>query len=79
MLTEGITAASGQDEFLELLVTQLRHQDPLEPIGKQVFARADWPSSPHSKGSELNTNFSKMLRPAAKTSCGFRSFPRGRL
>lgn len=29
--------AMGQDEFLKLLVTQLQHQDPLNPIENQDF------------------------------------------
>jgi flagellar hook assembly protein FlgD len=29
--------AMGQDEFLKLLVTQLQHQDPMNPIENQDF------------------------------------------
>ncbi len=61
MLTEGITAASGQDEFLELLVTQLRHQDPLEPVGQQDFLAQLAQFSTLQGVEELNSNFSKML------------------
>ncbi len=61
MLTEGIRAAAGQDEFLELLVTQLRHQDPLEPIGQQDFLAQLAQFSTLQGVEELNTNFSKML------------------
>lgn len=31
------SAAAGRDEFLNLLVTQLRHQDPLEPVKQEDF------------------------------------------
>lgn len=31
------TASESRDEFLQLLVTQLRHQDPLEPIKQEDF------------------------------------------
>lgn len=35
---EGVASASAlQDQFLNLLVTQLRHQDPLEPTKQEDF------------------------------------------
>ena len=32
-----VTASESRDEFLQLLVTQLRHQDPLDPIKQENF------------------------------------------
>lgn len=32
------TGAIGQDQFLQLLVTQLNYQDPLDPMNSQAFA-----------------------------------------
>jgi flagellar basal-body rod modification protein FlgD len=31
------SAASSRDEFLQLLVTQIQHQDPLEPVKQEDF------------------------------------------
>lgn len=31
-------ATSGRNDFMTLLITQLRHQDPLQPLGPQEFA-----------------------------------------
>ena len=37
-MTEAAFSASlGQQQFLELFVTQLQYQDPLEPVGQQDF------------------------------------------
>ncbi len=37
MQVNTVTASESRDEFLQLLVTQLRHQDPLEPIKQENF------------------------------------------
>ena len=37
MLNSDFTAEVGRQQFLELMVTQLQHQDPLEPVGQQEF------------------------------------------
>lgn len=34
---EGARATPGKDEFLQLLVTQLRYQDPLRPVDDREF------------------------------------------
>ncbi len=36
-MESGIAAVGSRDEFMQLLVTQLRNQDPLEPIKQQDF------------------------------------------
>ena len=36
--TQGPGGSLGKDEFLQLLVTQLRHQDPLNPLDAAAFA-----------------------------------------
>ena len=37
MQVDTTTAAEGRDQFLNLLVTQLRNQDPLEPVKQEDF------------------------------------------
>jgi flagellar basal-body rod modification protein FlgD len=37
MASTGFSAEIGRNQFLQLLATQLQHQDPLEPVGPQEF------------------------------------------
>ena len=62
-MTEGtISATAGRDEFLQLLVTQLRHQDPLDPLKQHDFLAQLAQFSTLEGIEELNANFSDMLR-----------------
>lgn len=58
------TAASAQttrDEFLHLLVTQLRHQDPLEPIKQEDFLSQLAQFSTLEGIETLNASFERQL------------------
>lgn len=60
-----ISAASSEatrDEFLQLLVTQVRNQDPLEPIKQQDFLSQLAQFSTLEGIEKLNSNFSAMLQ-----------------
>lgn len=62
MITSGVTAASSRDDFLKLLVAQLQHQDPLQPIDQHSFV-AELAQFSQLEGIEkLNANFESMLR-----------------
>ena len=52
----------GQDQFMELLVTQLRNQDPLEPVNQQDFLGQLAQFSSLSGIEQLNTNFAESLK-----------------
>ena len=36
-MQSGVTAAATQTEFINLLVTQLQNQDPLEPVSQEEY------------------------------------------
>ena len=59
------TAASARDEFLNLLVTQLRNQDPLDPVKQEDFLSQLAQFSTLEGVENLNTNLSSQLRGAA--------------
>lgn len=50
-------AAESRDQFLQLLVTQLRHQDPLEPTKQEDFLAQLAQFSTLEGVEKLNTNF----------------------
>ncbi len=52
----------GRDQFMELLVTQLRNQDPLEPVNQQDFLGQLAQFSQLQGIEELNLNFSESLK-----------------
>ena len=62
MIPSGITADAARNEFLTLLVTQLRHQDPLDPIGQQDFLSQLAQFSTLEGIEKLNANFEDLLK-----------------
>lgn len=52
----------GRDQFMELLVTQLRNQDPLEPVNQQDFLGQLAQFSQLEGIEELNLNFAESLK-----------------
>lgn len=62
MNTGGITSSSGRDQFLQLLVTQLKNQDPLAPVDQQNFISELAQFSQLEGIEKLNTNFEDMLK-----------------
>lgn len=54
-------AGINQDQFLQLLVTQLRHQDPLNPTDGSQFAAQLAQFSTLDQLQQLNGHFSDML------------------
>ena len=54
-------AQIGQQEYLQLLTTQLRYQDPLSPVEQQDFLSQLSQFSMLSGIETLNTNFTNML------------------
>ena len=61
MASSQITSQVGQDQFLKLMVAQLKSQDPLEPIKDQEFLGQLAQFSTLSGIEKLNANFSDML------------------
>ena len=61
MTPTAVTSDVSRDQFLKLLVAQLQHQDPLEPIKDQEFTGQLAQFSMLSGIEKLNTNFGDML------------------
>jgi flagellar basal-body rod modification protein FlgD len=61
MLTSGISAQEGRDQFLHLLVAQMRNQNPLEPLNNNDFMAQLAQFSTLEGIEKLNSNFSDML------------------
>jgi len=61
MVESGITSQVSQDQFLKLMVAQLKSQDPLEPIKDQEFLGQLAQFSTLSGIEKLNASFGDML------------------
>lgn len=61
MAIPAATAEAGRDQFLKLLVAQLKAQDPLEPTGGQEFTAQLAQFSMLEGIEKLNANFGDML------------------
>ena len=62
MITSNITAEATRDQFMQLLVTQLRYQDPLEPVKQENFLQQLAQFATLEGIEKLNANFEDMLR-----------------
>ena len=62
MSISGFNAELGQQQFLQLMVTQLQHQDPLEPVEQQEFLSQMAQFSTVEGIENLNTQFSDILK-----------------
>ena len=62
MVTSTFNSQIGRDQFMELLVTQLRNQDPLEPVNQQDFLGQLAQFSSLQGIEQLNTNFAESLK-----------------
>jgi flagellar basal-body rod modification protein FlgD len=54
-------SALGKDQFLQLLITQLRHQDPINPVEDKEFIAQLAQFSSLEQMQNLNTNLSDMM------------------
>ncbi len=52
----------GQDQFLQILVAQLQHQDPLDPVAPGDFINQLSSLSTVQGLQQLNASFSEMLK-----------------
>lgn len=61
-MASGVTAASSREEFINLLVTQLQNQDPLEPVKQDTYLGQLAQFSTLEGIEKLNANFDQLLR-----------------
>ena len=61
MAATGMTSAVGRDQFLKLMVAQMKAQDPLEPMNNQEFTSQLAQFSTLEGIEKLNTSFGDML------------------
>ncbi len=62
METASFNSQIGRDQFMQLLVTQLRNQDPLEPVNQQDFLGQLAQFSSLEGIERLNLNFAESLK-----------------
>ncbi|QDT32809.1 flagellar hook capping FlgD N-terminal domain-containing protein [Thalassoglobus polymorphus] len=62
MAISGFNAELGKQQFLELMVTQLQYQDPLEPVGQQQFIEQLAQFSVVEGVENLNLQFEDFLK-----------------
>ncbi len=62
-ITDELTGGQdlGKDEFLELLVTQLRHQDPLDPMDDKEFIAQTAQFSSLEQMQNFNSNIKDLM------------------
>ena len=61
MATASLTSSVGQDQFLQLMVAQLKSQNPLEPSSNQEFLGQLAQFSTLSGIEKMNANFGSLL------------------
>lgn len=61
MEVSGVTAQDSRDQFLQLLVTQMQHQDPLDPIKQEQFLSQLAEFSTLEGIENLNSNFEAQI------------------
>lgn len=59
--TSGFNSQNGQADFLTLLTTQLRYQDPMEPVNQEAFISQLSQFSMLEGVEKLNNSFGQML------------------
>lgn len=61
MSATSFTAETGRQQFLELFVSQLKYQNPLEPVGQEEFLQQLAQMSTVEGLENLNTKFDGLL------------------
>jgi len=61
-------SALGKDDFLRLLITQLKYQDPISPVDDKEFIAQMAQFSSLEQMQNLNTNLSEMMLAQQKLS-----------
>lgn len=72
--TDTVKKILGKDDFLKLLITQLKYQDPMEPTDNKEFIAQMAQFSSLEQMSNMSTGFEKM---AAMQELGFRELSIG--
>lgn len=65
------SAAALQDQYMKLLVTQLSHQDPLDPMDNAQMTSQMVGLAQLEQSEKLNSNFSSMLRSQQVSNAGY--------